>query len=164
MKTIKDVMSTSVQTVDKNANLQTAANQMSQSRIGFLPVVDENKKLVGTITDRDVALAVGKINKTPAEVKVQDIMSKTVHSVKQEDNATTALNLMRTKQVGRLPVVDKDQHLTGVVTLMGIARQIQNTPDKKELESEGPENILNTFYAIAERNDNRSGKERVSSM
>lgn len=164
MKTIKEVMTTTVQTVDRNANLQAAANQMSQSRVGFLPVVDENHKLVGTITDRDVALAIGKINRSPAEVKVQDIMNKTVHTVRAEDNATTALNMMRTKQVGRLPVVDKDQHLTGVVTLMGIARQVKNTPDKRELESEGPDNILNTLYAIAERNDNRKEQERVASM
>lgn len=163
MKTIREIMTKTVQSVDRNANLQAAANQMSQSKIGFLPVVDENKKVVGTITDRDVALAVGKINRSPAEVKVQDIMNKTVHTANANDNATVALNTMRTKQVGRLPVVDNEQHLEGVVTLMGIARQVQNAPDEKELETGGADNILNTLYAIAERNDKKE-TERVTSL
>lgn len=163
MKTVREIMTKTVQTVDKNSSLQTAANQMSQSNIGFLPVVDENKKLVGTITDRDVALAIGKINGSPADVKVQDVMNKTVHTVTGEENATVALNTMRTKQVGRLPVVDKDQHLEGVVTLMGIARQVHNAPEEKELESGGADNLLNTLYAIAERNDKKV-TEAVSSI
>lgn len=125
---------------------------MEQSKIGFLPVIDESKKVIGTLTDRDLALAIGKSDKGPNDLKVEEVMNKNVQTVKPDADATEALKIMRTKKVGRLPVVDNEQHLTGIVSLMDIARRVKDTPEKDSLEHEGEENIVNTFYSLAERN------------
>lgn len=156
MKKVKEVMTEQPYSCQQNETIQTVANQMSTSKVGFLPVVDESQKVIGTITDRDVALAMGKSEKAAKDMKVQDVMKKNVHTVGPEDDATTALKVMRTKQVGRLPVVDKQQRLTGVVSLMGIARKIKNTREKETLEHEGEDNLVSTLYSIAERNSNGS--------
>lgn len=154
MKKVKEIMTTEPFSCQQNETIQTVANQMSKSNVGFLPVVDDSKKVIGTITDRDVALAMGNTEKSAKDIKVQEVMNQEVHTISPEDDATTALKIMRTKQVGRLPVIDKEQHLTGVVSLMGIARKIKNTTEKDLLERQGDENIVNTFYSIAERNAN----------
>lgn len=163
MVTVREIMTTALHSVGRLTNLQDAANEMSYGHIGFLPVVDENNKVVGAVTDRDLALAMGKINKSPADIKVVDIMNKTVHTVSPEESVSAALGRMRTAQVGRLPVVDPDDKLIGIVTLMSIARHVKDSPEQKEVEQGGTDNILNTFYAIAERNDHNR-KERVAAM
>jgi len=152
MKQVKDIMNASPLSCRKDETIQEVSNQMSKSNIGFLPVVDENKKVIGTITDRNIVLAIGKANKAPDKLKVHEAMESTVHTISQEDSADKALEIMRTKQVGRLPVVDSERRLKGVVSLLGIARKIKDSSEKNELGSQGKENIINTLQGIAERN------------
>jgi CBS domain-containing protein len=152
MKAVKEIMKTPAKSVVKSETIQSAAKTMYKSNIGFLPVVDENEKVVGTITDRDIALAIGKNSKPSQEIKVHEVMNSTIHTIKAEDDTAAALKLMRTKQVGRLPVVDSENRLKGIVSLMGIARTVKNDAKKEEVEYEGTENILNTLHSLAERN------------
>lgn len=154
MKKIKELMTAAPQSCRADATIKSVASQMAQSKIGFMPVVDDNKKVIGTVTDRDVTLAIGKSDKEAKDLKVKEVMHKNVQTIEPEADATEALKIMRTKQVGRLPVVDGEQHLTGVVSLMDIARRVKDTPEKETLEHEGEENIVNTFYSLAERNEN----------
>jgi predicted transcriptional regulator len=151
MKKVKEIMRTQPQSVVKSENLKNASNHMFKSNIGFLPVVDENQKVVGTITDRDIALAVGKSTKTPQDIKVHEIMNSSVNSIKPDDDAVFALKIMRTKQVGRLPVVDSENRLKGVISLTGITREIKSNTDLAELENKGTENIVSTLHALAQR-------------
>ena len=132
---------------------------MTKSNIGFLPVIDEHKKVIGTITDRDVCLAIGKGSKPVNELKVYEVMNKKAHLVKQDEDVATALKVMRTNQVGRLPVVDDDNHLKGIVSLTHIVRKVKNSSEKEEIEYKGKENVINTLTAIAERNRKRQQDE-----
>ncbi|HXB41875.1 MAG TPA: CBS domain-containing protein [Bacteroidia bacterium] len=152
MKTVKEIMKTQPQSVVKNENLKNAAAQMGKSNIGFLPVVDENQKVIGTITDRDITLAIGKSNKTAQEIKVHEVMKSPIHSIKPEDDAASALKVMRTKKVGRLPVVDSENRLKGIVSLMGITRKVKISNELTDLENKGNENIVSTLHALAQRN------------
>ena len=154
MKTISEIMSTPPQSCEKNTTVQAVVNQMSKSNVGFLPVVDEDNKVIGTITDRDIALALGKSTKPVKELKVHEIMNPQVHSINPEEDASAALKIMRTKKVGRLPVVDKEKHLQGVVTFTRIARKINDGSERSELEHAGTENLVSTLYSLAERNAN----------
>ena len=153
MKKIKEMMTASPQTVGKNESLKTVTTQMSKSNIGSLPVVDEHKKVIGIVTDRDVSLALSKSDKALNEIRVQDVMTKEVHTCKEEDDPATALGIMRSKKVGRLPVVDAENKLKGIITLDGILRKAQNTPQKEEILYKGKENVISTLNAIAERNE-----------
>lgn len=154
MKTINEIMKTSPRSITKNETLKDAAKQMNTSNIGFLPVIDEDQKVVGAITDRDITLAISKNSKTADDIKVHEVMNSKVHTVQPEDDAASALNIMRTKQVGRLPVVDKENRLKGVISLMGISRNARNTTELSQLEHTGIENIIETIYSLAQRNSN----------
>lgn len=147
-------MTSTPQSCHADATIKSVASQMAHSKIGFIPVVDDNKKVIGTLTDRDVTLAIGKSEKEAEDLTVEEVMHKDVQTIGPDADATEALKIMRTKQVGRLPVVDNEQHLTGVVSLMDIARRVKDTPDKDSIEHEGEENIVNTFYSLADRNGN----------
>jgi len=151
MKSIKDLMTLTPQFCSRNETLKEVAEKMARNNIGSLPVLDESQKVIGMITDRDIAMAIAR-NKNPAnEVKVNEIMSTEVHSIKQDDDASAALKLMRTKKVGRLPVLDNEQHLKGIVTLNSIVRKVKESEDKAEITFEGKENVINTLESIAER-------------
>jgi len=152
MTTIKELMADAPQSCRKSETIQSAANQMEKSNVGFLPVVDENQKVIGTVTDRDIALAVGRAASPGQTLQVQEVMSPQVYTVHPDDDATAALKIMRTKQIGRLPVVDSEHRLKGVVSLMGITRKITSIREKDEFEHKGKENIINTLRSIAERN------------
>ena len=153
MKNVQEIMVTSPKYCGKNETLQAVAEQMAKSNIGSLPVVDENKKLVGIITDRDIALTLGKqAGKKLTEIKVQDVIAnKKVHSVLDEDNLQTALKIMRTKQVRRLPVVDNEKTLKGIVTLNHIVRLTHESNEEAEMEYKGEENVIKTLHSIANR-------------
>jgi predicted transcriptional regulator len=153
MKKIKEIMATDLKTVGKNESLKTVATQMAKANVGSLPVVDENQQVIGMITDRDMSMAFSKIDRTAKEIKVQEVMTKNVFTCKEEDDPITALGIMRTKKVGRLPVVDKENKLTGIITLDSILRKAQHTSDEEQILFRGKENVLNTLNSIAERNE-----------
>ncbi|MFI5150981.1 MAG: CBS domain-containing protein [Bacteroidia bacterium] len=153
MKTIKEIMVLAPQHCTRNETLKDISIRMHKANIGSLPVLDENKKVVGIITDRDIALSLGKHdNKPHADLKVHEIMTSKVHTISPEESTTTALKIMRTNMVGRLPVVDNKRELKGMVSLNRILRDSRGTKEADELEYAGEENVLLTLHSIAERN------------
>src|SRR5690349_242831 len=110
---VKEAMSRDVKTVSPDQALQEAARIMLDIDAGALPV-GENDRLVGMITDRDIAVrgvAAGK----PPTACVREIMSKDVrYCFEDEDTAHIARN-MAEQQIRRLPVVDRDKRLVGIV-------------------------------------------------
>ena len=153
MKKVKEVMVPFPQSCGKHETLQTVAEQMSKSNIGSLPVIDEHKRPIGIITDRDICLtAASQSKKSLSEWKVQEITgSQKVHTCSTEDDLQTALKIMRTKKVGRLPVVDRDQKLKGVVSLNHIVRETQGSSEEAEVGYQGQENVIKTLYSLANR-------------
>jgi|ERR1700757_963429 len=150
MKTVKEIMYSSPRYCTKNDSLQNAVKELSKANIGSLPVIDVDKKVVGIITNRDVCAALGRTNRTITELKVDDVMTKDAHVCKPEDDTRTALKIMRTKRVHRLPVVDKDGRLRGLLSLNAIVRDVVGK-ERPELEHAGEENIVKTLRAIAEK-------------
>lgn len=132
--------------------LQSVVSEMAKSNIGSLPVIDENKKVIGIITNHDVCVALGNSKRAPHEIKVQEVMTRDVHTCGPEDDAATVLKIMRTKRVSRVPVVDGHLKLQGILSLNGIVRGIHESIDRDEISFGGKENILNTLHSIAERN------------
>ncbi len=152
MKTIREIMVALPQQCTRNESLKEIVLRMDKSNIGCLPVVDESKKVIGIITDRDVALALCRGDKRVEDLKVHEVMTAKVHTIRPEDHTVSALKMMRTMRVGRLPVVDEEQRLKGMVSLNRILRNNYGTEEAPELEYAGAENILNTLHSIAERN------------
>jgi CBS domain-containing protein len=115
MQKVSEVMSTDVQTISPDDTIEEAAQEMRDGDFGLVPVV-EDEQLVGVMTDRDIAIravAEGKDPSTP----VGEVMSEGVVWVNEDDSIEDAARIMSEHQIRRLPVVDSEQHLVGIVSL-----------------------------------------------
>ncbi len=159
---IKDIMTaTSLKYCNPETKLHNAARAMKSGNCGALPVVDKNKKVVGIITDRDIALSMAKKHPLPAsQLSVEKIMSKKIHSVYPEDDISSALHEMRTYQVGRLPVVDRQGKLKGIVSLHNLlSGSLKKENGEFENLSSNGENINKTIKALTDRYSPRQEKK-----
>ncbi|HTA62610.1 MAG TPA: CBS domain-containing protein [Bacteroidia bacterium] len=150
MKTVKEIMYRAPKYCTEKETLLNAVKELSRASIGSLPVVDSNKKVVGIITTRDICNTLGRTSKALTEIKVEDAMNYEAHFCHPEDDTQTVLKIMRTKKVHRLPVVDKEGHLKGLLSLNGIVRELAGK-ERAEIEYAGAENIVKTLRAIAEK-------------
>jgi CBS domain-containing protein len=119
MKKLKDVMSRAVQVISPDATIREAAEQMQRGNFGMMPV-GENDRMIGAISDRDIAtraVAVGKDGHT----KVRDIMSERIFWAYENESIDDAAELMGEKQIRRLPIVNADKRLVGIVALGDLA-------------------------------------------
>ncbi len=119
MKKLKDVMSREVQVISPDATIMDAAGQMQRGNFGMMPV-GENDRMIGAISDRDIAtraVAVGM----DAHTKVRAIMSDRIYWAYENDSIDDAAELMGEKQIRRLPVVNADKRLVGIVALGDLA-------------------------------------------
>lgn len=150
---VKDVMTArTLKSCSVDTKLQDAARAMKTANVGVLPVTDQNKKVVGIITDRDICLSLSQSHKKPhAEIPVSEVMEKRVHVVKENDDMEIALKQMRTNHVGRLPVVDQEGKLKGIVTMHNLfSKSLDGKQDIGSLTSPG-ESILKTVKALTDR-------------
>jgi CBS domain-containing protein len=118
-KRVKDTMTAEVKTATPSQSLTDAAKLMKQEDVGSVPVVD-GERLVGVLTDRDIVVRGIADGSDPNAVKVGDIASHDVVTVRPDDDLDEALRLMAQHQVRRLPVVD-DGQLVGVVAQADVA-------------------------------------------
>jgi len=117
---LKDVMTTDVQLTDPTAKLKEAAIAMREGDFGLLPV-GANDRLVGTITDRDIAVRAVAEGKDPNTTTVSDVMSKGIHYCFEDQSLEEAAQMMSEAQVRRLPVLNRDKRLVGIVALADLA-------------------------------------------
>jgi CBS domain-containing protein len=116
---VKEAMSRDVKTVNPDQNIQEAAKIMLEIDAGALPV-GENDRLVGMITDRDIAVRGVAAGRSPS-ARVREVMSEEVrYCFEDEDTAHVARN-MAELQVRRLPVVDRNKRLVGILALADLA-------------------------------------------
>ncbi|TRM12286.1 CBS domain-containing protein [Lentibacillus cibarius] len=115
MKSLKDVMSTDITVCRKDDTLYDAATKMKEHNVGVIPVCDENKKLDGVITDRDLVLR-GYAERKPDTEAVQQVMSEQLHCESPDTSVQTAASIMAQNQIRRLPVVENGK-LAGIVSL-----------------------------------------------
>ena len=116
---VKDPMSRDVAIVSPDDTIQQAALIMGRIDAGALPVA-ENDRLVGMITDRDIAVRAIAAGRDPA-TKVRDVMSREVKYCYEDDELFEVAQNMADIKVRRLPVLDRDKRLVGIVSLADIA-------------------------------------------
>jgi CBS domain-containing protein len=112
---LKDVMSRDVQVVNPEMTIEDAARAMCDGDFGMLPV-GENDRMIGAISDRDIAVRAIAEGKGP-KTKVREIMSDRIFWAFDDDSVEHAAKLMSEHQVRRLPVVDHNKRLVGIVAL-----------------------------------------------
>ena len=127
-RTVRDVMVQDVVTIEPSASLTDAARMMEEANVGMLPVVQDGR-LVGVITDRDIVVRAVAQEADPASTAVGDCLSINAIIAEPAWSTERALQTMAQAQVGRLPVLDDDERLIGVVTLSSMAFR---APEKDE--------------------------------
>jgi CBS domain-containing protein len=130
---IKDVMTSNPCSIDAEKSVAYAAKMMREEDVGLAPIV-EGDKLIGMLTDRDIAIRVVAEGRNPEQVKVADVASKQVVTVDPQQDLDEALRIMAEHQVRRLPVVEEDGKLVGVVAQADIAREGDDTQTGKLVE------------------------------
>lgn len=117
---VSEIMTRDVQIISPEDSLQTAAQMMAVYDFGMVPV-GENDRLIGMLTDRDITTRAVARGLSPASCKVGDVMSPDVNYVYDYETVEEAARSMSDLQVRRLPVLDRDKHLVGIVSLGDLA-------------------------------------------
>lgn len=129
---VRDVMSKDVQVARPGDTLQDVASRMASGDFGFMPVADGDR-LIGTITDRDIAIravAGGAACTSP----VVEYISRDAQTAYADDDLKTVLEAMAGKQIRRMPVLDKDERLVGVVSLGDLSTRVKEKYAGEALE------------------------------
>ena len=121
----KDIMSKRPEFLSPTVSLKEAANHMRTHDYGFIPV-GENDRLIGAVTDRDIAIRAVATGKDPAKTTLRDIMTKGIHYCFESDSVETAAQQMEKLQIRRLAVLNKEKRLTGIISLGDIATKCKN--------------------------------------
>ena len=112
---IQQVMSTNVRTIGLEASIREAASLMLEENIGAVPVTDDDR-LAGMLTDRDIVVRVVASGHDPEDVLVRDVMtSRTLYCFVDDDSERVAQNMVD-EGVLRMPVVDRNKKLVGIVS------------------------------------------------
>ena len=119
---IADIMTRNVRVVSPDRTIQEAARLMDEMNVGALPVCD-GRRLRGVITDRDITVRATAAGLPPDTTRVRDVMSDNVWWCFDDDDVSHIVELMSDHQIRRLPVVDHDKHLVGIVALGDLATE-----------------------------------------
>lgn len=117
---LREIMTHDVQLADPSMKLRDAAVLMRDGDLGILPV-GENDRLVGTITDRDITVRAVALGKDPTATMVRDAMSNGVRYCFEDQTVDEAAQIMSDSQIRRLPVLDRDKRLVGIVAIGDLA-------------------------------------------
>ena len=120
--TIREAMTSNPCSIDATQTVAYAARMMRDEDVGVAPIV-EGEKLVGVLTDRDVAVRVVAEGRDPESTTVAEVASKDVVTIDPQQDLDEALRLMAKHQVRRLPVVEEDGRLVGVLAQADVARE-----------------------------------------
>jgi CBS domain-containing protein len=121
MAQIRELMTENPRTISPGDSVADAAKLMRDEDAGIAPIADGDR-LVGVLTDRDIAIKVVAAGKDPQSTKATEIASTNLVTIDPQQDLDEALRLMAQHQVRRLPVVEEDGKLVGVVAQADIAR------------------------------------------
>jgi len=131
MQPIREIMSRDVKVMNPSSTIRQAAEQMKSLDVGAVPVCD-GQKLIGMITDRDIAVRTVAEGKDPAQTKVSDIMSGDVVWCFEDASPQEVAAKMAEHQVRRIPIVSREKKLVGIVALADLASSQQHIDTKAE--------------------------------
>ena len=143
---VKDIMTCEAKVCDLNASLAHAAQTMWDTDCGVLPVVKDGKEIVGLITDRDICMAMAMRDCKPADVSAEKVISGAVYSVSPEDDIHKALEIMQEHKVRRLPVVNPEGELEGMLSLNDVVLKAEEAKNKASQLTYA--DVVNTYKAI----------------
>jgi CBS domain-containing protein len=146
---VSQIMSRNVETCRPEDSLSEAAGKMWDHDVGALPVVGTDGQLCAMITDRDISMAAYTQGKSLHDIPVAVAMSRQISSCRPGDSLIQAEEIMRSRQVRRLPVLDASGNLVGLVSLNDLARESEREVGRKGRELSAQE-VAVTLAAVCE--------------
>lgn len=156
---IRELMNRPVVTCRPSDMLSVAAQAMWEHDCGSIPVVGDDGRLVGIITDRDICMATYTKSRAPQTVLVADVMAKRVTSCHADESAEVAEDKMRDRQVRRVPIVDDDNKPIGILSQSDLARKAAADPRRHTVEKD----FIHTMAAISQPRSRAIEKSSVAS-
>jgi len=137
---VKELMSTDVKACTPDTDLASVVRMMWDGDCGIVPVVDEQRRVTGVITDRDICVAAATRSLEPAQIRVRDAMTRDVRTCPEDADPRSALKSLKEHRVRRLPVVDRQDRLVGILSLNDLVtraecRQGTAVPGEEFLET-----------------------------
>jgi CBS domain-containing protein len=138
MKKCSEVMTKDPVCCRPGDTVERAAQLMEQENVGPIPVIDggQTKKLVGIVTDRDLALKVVAKGRDPKGTKVEEVMTSDPVTCRPEDGLQRAVSAMEEHQVRRIPVVDEGGRIVGIIAQGDIATRVDEPGTTAEVVEE----------------------------
>ena len=152
---VSELMTKEVKACHRYDSLNRAAQLMWENDCGSVPVVDADRKVIGMLTDRDICMAAYTQGVALSEVSVGNVMSRNVCICNPSDNIASAAERMRERQLRRLPVVDEQEVLVGILSMSDIAREAERlraSKSRKRPLKDGE--LIETLGAICSAHSN----------
>jgi CBS domain-containing protein len=146
---VKEIMTPNAKAIWLTQSLADAAQLMWENDCGVLPIIKDGRKVVGMITDRDICMAVAMRNTNSSGVSVEEVMTGQVYSVNPEDEVDEALQTMQQHKIRRLPVVNAEGDLEGVISMNDVVLHAK-PPDEATENNIGYGDVVRTYQAIGQ--------------
>jgi len=144
---IKDVMVKPAAFCAPETNLGAAVEMMWNCNCGFLPVLDAQRHVVGVITDRDIAIAIGTQSRRPGEITAGEVATRKVHSCRPEYDIHMALDTMAENKVHRIVVVNEQNQFEGVLSMDDVVLLAETkSGSRQDISCEDVVRTLKTLY------------------
>lgn len=156
---IQEIMTDNPKTCAPGTNLHEVALLMWDNDCGVVPVIADDGKVVGLITDRDICMSAAMTGRNLDSITVEEVINGQVYSCTVEDDVLKALNVMGNFKVRRLPVIDASGTLQGIVSLNDIALTARPTSDRKaEISFDA---MMKAYQAICSRDTETTEPEAM---
>ena len=145
---VKEAMTKDVKAIWLTESLTAAAKTMWDNDCGALPILKDGRKVVGMITDRDICMATAINDRAPSIISVEEVMSGTVYATTPEEDLQKALETMREHKIRRLPVLNNEGELQGIISMNDIVLKAKAREGKKPPVEYT--DVIKTYQAICE--------------
>lgn len=146
---VKEIMTPGAEAIWLTESLADAAKLMWDNDCGILPIIKDGRKVIGMITDRDICMASAMRDDHPSAISVEEVMTGRVFAVKPEDNVAEALQTMQKHRVRRLPVINPEGELEGIVSMNDILLHAK-APDEVEDGCIDYADVVKTYQVICQ--------------
>ena len=144
---VKELMNPDANSIWITESLADAAKLMWQNDCGILPIIKDGKKVVGMITDRDICMGTAMKDANPSSISVEQVMSGKVFAATPDQEVEEALEMMKAHKVRRLPVVNEEGELAGILSMNDIVLNAKGSNGKAQIKYA---DVVETYQAICQ--------------
>lgn len=143
---VKEVMTPDAKAIWITESLASAAKEMWENDCGVLPII-KDRKVVGIITDRDICMATAMRDRNPSHISVEEVMNATVYAADPDEEVEQALQTMREHRIRRLPVLNLEGELQGILSMNDIVLKAKSNGKQAPIDYA---DVVKTYQAICE--------------